>query len=285
MVKFPRLQFTGFNQNYYLMNMMSQTTYDGFMARFLVATPSEVYIPLSQKMNADTANTVDMKAIFQNIHDCFKHGHQFQLTTEALEVFEDFHDNFVLKKREYDKYEDSLTMILSKAVGNLLRVAAIQCAMRFACSIQSEDVDMEDAKITGLDMKRAESVIKYSVKCQSVLNDGRKRCAKGKKRPAAMPDVECIDKEFIELYKGKIKKIYNNSINGKIPLSSITKNHWYPCIGKSTGADAFIFMEAIVKHGLGQLFEENGMKCFQFTEKENASADQISFFNKIGVKL
>ena len=181
-VKCPRLQFTGFNQNWYLMNMMSMPNYDGFMARFLVATPSEVYIPLSEKLNAKNDAVIDMKAVLMNVQNLFKDGHQFHLTTQAMEIFEDFHDNFVLKTREENKFEDAKTMILSKAVGNILRVAAVQCAMRIANTSNEEEADLlEDAQISAEDIKRAETIVKYSVKCLSILNDGKQRNVRGRK--------------------------------------------------------------------------------------------------------
>ena len=95
----------------------------------------------------------------------------------------------------------------------------------------------------------------------------------------------CIDKEFLEMYKSKIQKMHKSSAEGKIAVSMIAKNHYYPCIGKSTAADAYKFFDALSMNGLGKILEDCGCKYFVFTDKENANADQLSLFKNLGIKL
>ena len=60
-------------------------------------------------------------------------------------------------------------MILSKAVGNVLRVSGVQAAMRYAImTIHNEDLP-EELLITAIDMKRSIITVKYSVECLLAL--------------------------------------------------------------------------------------------------------------------
>ena len=211
--------------------------------------------------------------------------HIFILDKEALVLFEEFHDCYVLKERANDKYEDTKSMFLSKSLANALRVAAVQCALRFVVgSIEDAefDDDITNAIISKEDMSRALTLVKYSVNCLSSISDSI-NLLKKKKRPACMPNSDVIDRDFLLMYKAKINKILSHSTNNKIAISYITRNHLYPKIGgKSTSADCMKFLCGLQFNGIGKIIEEeNGSNYFVFVEKENASVDQLELIKDL----
>ena len=94
-VKNPRFQFVGFNQNFFLINLVKNMNhFDGFLPRFLVATPDEVYTNLEEKINAaNESDEIDMKTILKNIFEhFFRDGLSFQLSERGMKVFAEYHD-------------------------------------------------------------------------------------------------------------------------------------------------------------------------------------------------
>ena len=145
-IKDPRFNFTGFNQNFFLINLILKgNNYDGFLTRFLVATPQEIFTKLGDKIAAgDEDDTVDMQLIMNIIYNKFKTGCTFKLSKEALRRLSDYHDDDVIVQRMNDKYDDLKGSLLSKSISNVLRVAAVQCALRYeaekAMNITDDDV-------------------------------------------------------------------------------------------------------------------------------------------------
>ena len=104
-----RFQFAGFNQNYFLINMILNTNqYDGFLPRFLVSTPEEVYVKLQDKIiAAETLDGLEMSKLFALVFQTFfKDGCIFKLSEEAMVLFASYHDQEVL---EFRKRIDSKT--------------------------------------------------------------------------------------------------------------------------------------------------------------------------------
>ena len=112
--------------------ILNSNHFDGFLPRFLVATPEEEYVTMEQKISASKRTTeVDIQLIFDKIFNLFfENGHTFELDDEALKIFSTYHDKDVLEFRKTDVFEDVKSMIKSKSIGNLLRTTAIQCALR-----------------------------------------------------------------------------------------------------------------------------------------------------------
>ena len=210
----PRFQFAGFNQNYFLMNMILNTNqYDGFLLRFLVSTPEEVYVKLQDKIiAAETLDGLEMSKLFALVFQTFfKDGCILKLSEEAMVLFASYHDQEVLEFRKKDKFEDIKSMIMSKSIGNVLRVAGIQCALRIALEAFKKDktIDTEDLQIQLIDMERAVVIVKYSVECLiSLIDSTSTACqSKGVKRPREMPDQQ----ECILFCAGKTRVISNCS--------------------------------------------------------------------------
>ena len=298
----PRYNFTGFNQNYFLINLiLNSNHYDGFLQRFLVATPAEVYVPLKEKVDASKEiDPIDMCKLFKINHDIFSNGITFKMSDAAMALFENYHDNEVLMRRKADQFEGIKSSILTKSIGNALRVAALQCALNVSLKMyetinQNEDAMTQtaleecDYTISGDDMKRSINIVSYSVNCLFSLLDSTNESKRlGLKRPLTeMPAVENIDTEFLYKYCGKIQKLFAH-IEGEtksIPVSKITKNHIYPQIGnKSSGENARTFLSALEKYGIGKYSVDK--KEFLLTEKENIdSPEKIKLFNRLGIYL
>ena len=141
-VRNPRFNFTSFNQNYFLMELLlNNSHYDGFLPRFLVATPDEVFIGLDEKIDASKEHEpVNMRKLFRQLYGKFRNGCIFVFDDEALEIFK-MYDQEVLDARREDRFDDMKSMVLAKSVNNLIRVAAIQCALRSAVHNKLSNVE------------------------------------------------------------------------------------------------------------------------------------------------
>ena len=129
----PRFNFTSFNQNYFLIDLLLNSShYDGFLPRFLVATPDEVFVGLDEKIEASKEqDAVNMRRIIRRLYKKFRTGCIFVFNEEALDLFKNY-DQEVLDARKEDRFDDMKSMVLAKSVNNLIRVSAIQCALRSA---------------------------------------------------------------------------------------------------------------------------------------------------------
>lgn len=129
----PRFNFTSFNQNYFLIDLLLNSAhYDGFLPRFLVATPDEVFVGLDEKMKASKEREqINMRRIIRQIYKYFRSGCIFVFDEKALNKFKQY-DQEVLDERKSDRFDDMKSMVLAKSVNNLIRVSAVQCALRSA---------------------------------------------------------------------------------------------------------------------------------------------------------
>ena len=102
-------------------------------------------------------DAVDMDVLFATMYNSFRRGHIFTLTEEAMALFANYHDEEVLKFRKTELFDDNKSMIKSKSIGIVLRVAAVQCALRHSLNAlldaSSEEViapeasEIEDADV------------------------------------------------------------------------------------------------------------------------------------------
>lgn len=289
----PRYQMTSFYQNYFMISHIANDVhYDGFFSRFLIASPSEVYVTLQKKIGAALADDpIPMEDVFSVMNSCFGDGFQFRLDEEALNLFSQYHDIEVLQYRKDELFEDTKSMIKSKSIGNLLRVSGVQAALRFSLhAVQNtDDQDIIDAMdsiiITKDDMQRALAIVSYSVRCLFALIDATKtkNASTTLKRKLEMPSSVEMDEEFICLHKSKVKKLIDSASNGEIMVATVTKNHIYPQIGqKPTSDDARKFLRGLQLHGLGKLVDAE--KKFVFVQQENiVSVEKINFFKRLGI--
>ena len=307
-IESPRFQFTGFNQNFFLINLLKKGShYDGFLPRFLVATPREVFSNLLDKINAgEESDKIDMECLIAKIvTDFFTNGCEFRLNDEALALFASYHDNDVVQKRKDDLFGDLKCAVLSKSISNVLRVSAVQCALRHGlksiksnnCTVEVLDnntqVDSalnnhaEIGVITYNDMLSAISLVKYSVNCVISLIDSASsnNLKKNLKRSlSVMPEPIAIDREFLLKHRSKIQKIHQNREEGsnKVSVSNITKNHLYPQINKKNGKEnANKFIAGMVANGVGKMVEDN--KFFEFVDQENIDDNMRRSFNELNI--
>ena len=223
----PRFQLTAFYQNYHLINLVLNSNHsDGFLGRFLVATPKEEYITLSEKNNSvdeidDPISVLNIQELFNRVYEkFFKDGAIFKLNDMATKLFENYHDNDVLLVRQNDPFDEGRVSILSKSIGQVLRIAGIQCAMRICSELNetlinvsilygsnfSNDLMLVDTESAGEnvsngmqvpqqkaenfvhvvnedDMKRAITLTKYSVQCLFAIIDANQNTEKVGKPP------------------------------------------------------------------------------------------------------
>ena len=151
-VKNPRFNFMSFIQNYPLANTISrQNHYEGFYPRFLIATPKEVFTKFGDKFrHSEQEDNVDMQQIVQMIYDKHheKKRNSIKITPAAIDILADYHDNVVVKYREENPFDETKTMLLAKSMSNVIRVAAIQSAIRVAMIQYREEFDnvMQDVE-------------------------------------------------------------------------------------------------------------------------------------------
>ena len=278
-IESPRFQFVGFNQNYFLINMIINSNhFDGFLPRFLIATSSEVYISLKEKIEcASKPDELDAKDLIHTLFRCFNDGFEFIFSEKALEKLCKYHDDVVLEFRKQDKYEDTKSMIMSKSISNVIRVSGIQSAVRgMIDALKKDEVnDVIDLQVEEIDIERALTIVKYSVDCMFALIDvtmGKRSL----KRHAEIPDVEVMDAEFLIQHKSKIQRMYAQETR-RIPFSQITRNHIYPQVGGKCNKDnAKKFLMGLEKFGIGTLHQGDGEKpVFELTDKENIPTPEL----------
>ena len=296
LIKNPRFQFIAYNQNYFLMNLIKNLNhYDGFLPRFLVATPKEVYIPLREKINAAKENDdINMGKIMKNVFEHFHRngGVSFELSSDAMNDFANYHDNDVLEFRKEEKFNDLKSMILSKSIGNVLRVSAVQCALRLGLNSLANDNAFENILIEREDIVRAIVLVKYSVNVLlSIIDDTRGSSpvpVMKRKRNEYMPEPHVMDEEFLHMHRAKIQKIFNQDTK-VIPFSQISRNHLYPQIGgKQDRVCAIKFLKGLEKNGLGMFYEgesDYGKKAtFVIIDKENTSPEKMELLKSLGIQ-
>ena len=64
-----------------------------------------------------------------------------------MDVFKDFHDNDALAFRMNDVFDDTKSMIKSKSLGQVLRIAGIQCALRLSLATEGDIIDISNVSI------------------------------------------------------------------------------------------------------------------------------------------
>ena len=70
--------------------------------------------------------------------------------------------------RRESKFEEGKSMLLSKSTSNVLRIAAVQCALRNARADESGEAGVDgsvECTIDVVDIERALCIIKYSIRC------------------------------------------------------------------------------------------------------------------------
>ena len=289
---------------------------DGFLGRFLVATPKEEYITLKEKIDSIEENVdnnageivISIQDVFNKIYEkFFAEGTIFKLDRGAMDLFEVYHDNDVLKTRMREQFEEVKCTILSKSIGHVLRLAGIQSAIRICLDEMNgtQEIGNDNENefegcskynwINEDDMKRAIVLVKYSMQCLFSIIDASKDIVTkpGKKRDISnvMPSANAMDEEFLMLHKCKIQKLFtmpddndNNIMASEIKVSKITKNHMVPQIGgKSCSADVKKFLKGLENHGLGELIENTQNSFFRVANKENVSENVLNFMDKLGI--
>ena len=184
-------------------------------------------------------------------------------------------------------FDDAKGMVMSKSIGNALRIAGVQAALRSSVEATflnpDEDFDVTTVVINGDDMTRALALVGYSVQCHFTILDATQR--KGTKRSLAleMPEAENIDSEFLQLHRHKIQKLFSSATNGEILMSKITKDKVYPQIGTKTGSEeARKFISALQLHGIGK-FDDNDRKFVLFNRENISAPEKIELFKKLGI--
>ena len=247
-----------------------------------------MYTTLKVKVEeCEKEDPLEMNAVFAGMSLLFGKGHLFTMNDEAMALFSGYHDNEVLDFRKNELFEDAKSMVMSKSIGNVLRIAGIQAALRTSLEttlLLPDDVfDINSAVINGEDMRRALELVSYSVKCHfSILETTQRR---GVKRSLVleMPDPASNDTDFLLLHRLKIQKLFGSAVNNEIAICKITKDHLYPQIGSnSSGQDARKFLGALQIHGLGRL-EDNERKFVLFDRENVTSPEKVELFKKLGV--
>jgi len=98
----PRYNMFAFTQPYYAVQFAQNNTSDGFYQRFLLSVPQEVYVKINDKKQ--------LKEQQEQLVDVGK----LVLTTEAMQVYEKYHDE-VVDYRKSDAFEEAKLSIKSKS--------------------------------------------------------------------------------------------------------------------------------------------------------------------------
>ena len=77
--------------------MANAGQHDGLMARFLVATPPEVFVTLHDKVEASSLrDQLDMTSLLRKVSLMYSGGTTFSMANTAMDLFANYHDNDVL---------------------------------------------------------------------------------------------------------------------------------------------------------------------------------------------
>lgn len=113
----PRYNMFAFTQPYYAVQFAQNNTSYGFYQRFLLSVPQEVYVKINDKkqLKEQQEQLVDVGKILKKIYEkCSNENIQLVLTTEAMQVYEKYHDE-VVDYRKSDAFEEAKLSIKSKS--------------------------------------------------------------------------------------------------------------------------------------------------------------------------
>lgn len=230
----PRYNMFAFTQPYYAVQFAQNNTSYGFYQRFLLSVPQEVYVKINDKKQ--------LKEQQEQLVDVGK----LVLTTEAMQVYEKYHDE-VVDYRKSDAFEEAKLSIKSKSLGLLLRVSGVISLIRMFLSATDEFL------VCKSDIEMALNIITYSINNAFALlpnkisdRSSKKQC-EVKKTP--LPDPENLTMEYLQQYQKVTKRLLQHE---KIPLSSVSRDKIYPVVNNISGSQiASKFVGGLQQLGFG----------------------------------
>ena len=291
----PRFHFMSFIQNFPLNNLvMKENHSEGFLPRFIIATPKEAFTTFNEKLEAsNTLDNICMQDVFQMIFsNYFMETTYFSMHDDAKEIYRHYHDEVVLKERLENQFDDIKTTVLEKCKSNLLRISAVMCVLRNTINIMSTDGTYVNC-ITKEDMSNALHIINYSSKCLFTLNNMEEST---KDTTTAKEDLGLwhVDEEFLMLHKHKVKRIFQHpkTKDNSLLISQFTKDHLYPQLGgkkdskgRKGSLQATHFAKGLANNNLGHYIDGDhpSFQMIDINDQENLSTQQLNLINKLGL--
>ena len=140
MVDQPWFNIAGFVQPDVIIQMLNGNDYDGFCDRQLFVCPPEKEVDYDELLPMPE-NTPRMEDIFRIIDEKHATKIEYKLSPEAHLEFVAYHDNLNDRKRALQRRERDKKSVLSKAKGQVLRVAAVTYALHQAIIMAVNEVE------------------------------------------------------------------------------------------------------------------------------------------------
>ena len=226
---------------------------------------------------------IDLEKILEYIYNySFQRNIQLKLDKEALNLYDDFHED-IIDFRKQDRFEESKLSVKSKSLGLVMRLSAIISLLRSSCSkILNESYEHSDI-VTGSDFSMAKRIVEISVNTAfAILPDSTNVVGSSGKRASCirstpLPDPENLTIDFLKPFHKQVKRIIRKECT---PLSTITRDKIYPIINNESGSRVGRkFVNGLEQLGFGK-FSPNSKSFKRYSPDSESCPDRENLKKK-----
>lgn len=235
----------GFVQPDVIVNLLNGNDYDGFCDRQLFVLPPELDVDYDEIL-PPPPQTPDLMDIFNTLDRNHQSTSNYSLTQEAHEEFVAFHDHLNERKRAQHRRDKDRKSILSKAKGQVVRLAAVLYALNQAI-VHVHNPNAESPwsfQITREFMQKAIALMNFCMEQKFAL---------GKRPFQSTPEVH--ENSASEIDEHRVKRLLE--LPSPITVTKISQSHIQQRVhNKYRKEEAEALMEDVVKIDLGQIVVE-----------------------------
>lgn len=226
----------GFVQPDVIVNLLHGNDYDGFTDRQFFVCPPEVDADFDEMLPMP-AGLLDFKEIFHTINNKHQDHPEYTLSADAEIEYVAYHDELNERKRQEHHRNRDRKSVLSKAKGQVVRLATVS----YALSQAMEDNDMWNYVIPKTHMMMAIALMNYLI---------------GQKFALGKPTVPSLTAIEMQVDGHRVKRLLE--LPSPITISKISQNHIQRRVDrKYRKEEALELMVEVEKLDLGTVVEES----------------------------